>query len=183
MSTSAALDFVKGFNLRNIENLLRELLQHYKKWWVVYLLAIASWALFATHFKFAVNASYSLPGTLYLVVKDSSPVRGEPMAFKWQDPAKKTVFPDGVTFLKLAGGMPGDIVLRTDSQLLVNQYAVTPKEFSNKGAKLEPNSFSGVIPADYFFAVGTHKDSLDSRYAAVGLIERSRVIGRAYVLF
>ena len=158
---------------------------HYKKWWPIYLLTsiLALW--FSHNYKFAINVTNSLPGTVYLIVKNELPLKNQPMAFVWHDTEKKTPFPDGVTFLKLAGGVAGDVVLRggDDSQILVNEWRLQPKKFSKTGLELAANGFLGKIPQGYYFAVGTHKDSLDSRYAMVGLIPSSQVIGKAYALF
>ena len=39
------------------------------------------------------------------------------------------------------------------------------------------------LPANYFYAYAPHKDSLDSRYAMMGLVSYDRIQGRAIPLF
>jgi conjugal transfer pilin signal peptidase TrbI len=51
--------------------------------------------------------------------------------------------------------------------------------------KTEPLSAiqSGIIPSNKFFAYTTHKDSFDSRYNDLGLIDAKDIIGTAIVAF
>lgn len=165
-------------------NLGAGMARHYRKWWAAYLLVAASLIAFGSHYKLAFNVTDSLPGKVYLVVKGELPTRNdEPMAFVWRDPQHKTQYPDGITFLKLAAGMPGDVVERDGKAITVRGWRVTPKDFSRRGMKLDPNEFAGNIPEGRYFVVGIHPDSLDSRYALVGLVPQADVIGRAYAIF
>ncbi len=56
------------------------------------------------------------------------------------------------------------------------------KTHSLKGAPLEIIA-SGVIPVHKFFAYTPHKDSFDSRYNDLGLIDAKDIIGTAIVAF
>jgi type IV secretory pathway protease TraF len=56
------------------------------------------------------------------------------------------------------------------------------KTHSLKGAPLEIIT-SGVIPAHKFFAYTPHKDSFDSRYQDLGLVDEKDIIGTAIVAF
>ena len=157
---------------------------HFVTWLPAYLLVgmVAFWL--GQHYKLVFNVSESLSGHAYLVIKGELPTHhDEPVAFRWNDPQQQTQYPDGVTFLKLAGGMPGDIVSREGKQIVVNQWKLTPKSFSSYGKQLLPNQFTGAIPFGHYFAVGEHTGSLDSRYALVGLVSQTDIIGRAYELF
>lgn len=160
------------------------MIRHYRKWWLAYMVAATAIVWFGSHYKIAINVTDSLPGKVYLITKGELPTRhDEPMAFTWRDPQRKTQYPDGVTFLKLVAGMPGDVVGRDGKDVIVRGWRVTPKDFSSYGMKLEPNKHTGAIPADRYFVVGLHPNSLDSRYALVGLVPRAEVIGRARELF
>lgn len=165
-------------------NLGAGVVRHYRKWYLAYICAAIVIVGFGSHYKIAVNMTNSLPGNVYLIVKGELPTfRGEPMAFTWRDPDHKTQYPDGITFLKLAAGLPGDLVTRNNDTLTINDWSVTPKIFSKRGLKLDKNTQTGIIPEGRYFVIGLHRDSLDSRYAMVGLIPQAEVIGRAYELF
>lgn len=167
-----------------LTNLTRGVLAHYRKWWLLYLVIGAGVLLFGQNYKIVFNVSDSLPGRVYLVVKGEMPTKNdEPVAFRWEDDQKQTQFPTGVTFLKLAAGLPGDKVFQRQDGISVGHWTLQPKEFSKKGMRLQSNRFTGEIPTGHYFMVGTHKDSLDSRYAMVGLIPAHRIVGRAYEVF
>ena len=165
-------------------NLVRGILGHYRQHLMTYLVLGIAVVWFGSNFKLAVNVTDSLPGKVYLIAKGVLPqARNEPVAFVWHDPKRQTQYPDGVTFLKLVGGMPGDEITHDGRLISVNEWTLTPKEFAKTGVKLDPNPASGPIPPQSYFVVGMHKDSLDSRYAMVGLVYQKQVIGKAYALF
>jgi len=71
-----------------------------------------------------------------------------------------------------------------ESELIItNEWRLKPKQFSRTNKKLESNAFTGTIPDGKFFVAGIHADSLDSRYALVGLVSKDDIIGRAYEIF
>lgn len=61
------------------------------------------------------------------------------------------------------------------------EYLVKAKDLSLKGEMLQHFIFNGKIPEGFMFVMGQHKDSYDSRY--FGLLEKTRVIAKAYPLF
>ena len=164
--------------------LARGVLAHYRKWWALYLVVGSGILWFGQNYKVVFNVTDSLPGRVYLIVKGEMPTKNdEPVAFRWVDAQKQTQFPSGVTFLKLAAGLPGDNVIQRQDGVSVGHWTLQPKEFSKKGMRLQANRFAGEIPTGHYFMVGTHKDSLDSRYEMVGLIPAHRIVGRAYEIF
>lgn len=166
------------------ESYSRKLLHHFATFLPLYMIVAALFWLFGQSYKLAINVTESLPGHVYLIIKGEPPTqRDEPVAFRWHDPERKTQYPDGVTFLKLAGGLPGDVVVNNAGQIEVNHWKLTPKKFSSYGKQLESTRFSGIIPPDSYFVVGEHPGSLDSRYQLVRLVEHQDIIGRAYELF
>ena len=95
----------------SVNNLLLEIYKHYKKWWYAYIFIGGLIFLFGQNYKIAINVTDSLPGHVYLVSKGELPKKNnDPVAFVWVDHEKKTPFPSGVTFVKLAAGLPGDVV-------------------------------------------------------------------------
>jgi conjugal transfer pilin signal peptidase TrbI len=167
-----------------VYNLVFGMYLHYKKRWPAYVITAFVLVLFGSNYKIAVNVTDSLPGYVYLVEKGTLPTRAnEPVAFRWRDEAKITQYPDGVTFLKLVAGLPGDSVVKESELIITNEWRLKPKQFSRTNKKLESNAFTGTIPDGKFFVAGIHADSLDSRYALVGLVSKDDIIGRAYEIF
>jgi conjugal transfer pilin signal peptidase TrbI len=125
------------------------------------------------------NTTESLPGTLYLIKKYENPRVGDVVAFyppesatgKWR------------VFIKVVRGQGGDVVRLDGRDFYINgEYLATAKEYSLAGKALEVG-YDGAIPNGHFFLWTPHNDSYDSRYADVGLIPESRVIGVASLIF
>ena len=153
---------------------------HVRRWGLAYLLAAVAALAFQSHFTLGINASPSLPHRLYLIHKDTMPMRGELVAFRW---AGGGPYRAGVTFVKILEGGPGATITRVDRDFFVNGHAVgTAKPFSRAGIALAPGA-SGILPAGRYYVRAPHPDSLDSRYALTGWITHEQIIGRAYALF
>ena len=137
--------------------------------------------VFNTFFTVGINATESLPDHVYLVVKNQKNIqRGDYVAFRWNGGGP---YPAGLTFIKLVKGVGGDHIEAKNRTFFVNgSYVGVAKEKSRTGEPLQVGS-TGVIPANYFYAYAPHKDSLDSRYAMMGLVSYDRIQGRAIPLF
>lgn len=151
-----------------------------RRHWMVYgVLAIAA-LTFQHYFRIGVNATPSLPHTLYLIHKGEAIKRGDYVAFRWHGGGP---YAPGVTFIKIVAGVPGDTVSRVERTYYVNGSAVgTAKSRARDGqplALMDP----GVLKAGEYYVQAPHPDSLDSRYQLTGWIPRDRIIGRAYALF
>ena len=83
-------------------------------------------------------------------------------------------------FLKTVRGLPGArIAVDPDRTVRVDGAAVgKAKTHARDGRPLIPIR-PGVIPPDHFYLHSDHPDSHDSRYAEIGLVPRSRLLGRA----
>jgi conjugal transfer pilin signal peptidase TrbI len=153
---------------------------HLRRWALAYAAAVAGGAWFHNHYAFGLNATHSLPGTLYLIERGALPQRGEQVAFRW---AGGGPYPAGVTFIKVLAGQPGDTVARDGATFIV---AGTPlgqaKPASRRGEPLVPGP-TGTLPKGRYFVFAPHPDSLDSRYALTGWIAREQFIGRARAIF
>lgn len=130
-------------------------------------------------FKVVMNSTPSLPGYVYLVDTKAIPKVGELIAFI----PPKNPFLNSAGFLKIVGGVEGDIVSVDGQRFYVNgKYIGESKSESIKGQPLLPGP-TGVICRGCFFVYTTHKDSFDSRYKDIGWIDLQSVIGRAYRIF
>lgn len=129
---------------------------------------------------FTINMTHSLPGTLYVIHKGASVVKGDLVAFRWHGGA---TYPAGTIFIKRVMGVPGDIVKREDKTFWVGGQRIgIAKPVSRAGVPLTP-AIGGVIGAGEYFVATPSPDSLDSRYTLTGNVKQSEVIGKAYAIF
>lgn len=126
-------------------------------------------------YKFGINQTDSLPNWAFVTdLKDQAPDRGEYVAFL---PPPNRFYPADMAFVKIVAGVPGDVVERRGRSFYVaGRFVGDAKTHSQDGEPMAPNS-TGVIPKGRYFLVTPSKDSLDSRYAVIGLIDRSRIYG------
>ena len=158
----------------------QRLTDHTRRRLVVYtLLAMA--AFFFQHcLRLGVNATESLPHSLYLIHKGESIKRGDYVAFRWDGGGP---YPAGVTFIKIVAGVPGDTISRINRTYYVNgSFVGTAKPYAKDGQPLALME-TGVLKRDEYYVQAPHPDSLDSRYRLSGWIPKDRIIGRAYALF
>ena len=154
--------------------------EHFRRWCVLYAVVAAAALMFHHCFGLGVNVTESLPHTLYLIHKGEPIHRGDFIAFRWHGGGP---YQAGVTFIKIAAGMPGDTVSRIDRAYYVNDaYVGTAKTRARNGQPLALMA-TGVLGADEYYVSAPHPDSLDSRYRLTGWISSSDVLGRAYALF
>lgn len=144
------------------------------------LIASLMMLLFISRFQLGINLSESMAGHVFLIdKKEKSVAVGELVAFSSQNAAP---IPDGVTLIKRVAGVAGDRVTVKNRFVFINDKPVAlAKPASRTGDPLQPIN-SIVIPEGFFFALGEHPDSFDSRYARPGLIHSNTVRGRAYRL-
>lgn len=153
---------------------------HVNRWCWAYLL-LASVA-FAFHARYAIglNVTASLPYRLFVIDKAERPERSQFVAFRWPGGGP---YAKGATFVKQIVGTSGDVVTRVNRSFFVNGHPVgLAKPMSRSGQPLAPGP-TGTLPTDRYYVRAPHPDSLDSRYALLGWISESQIIGRAYVLF
>ena len=164
----------------NVPLLARRLGEHFRRHYRGYAGALALALLFPHYFGFGLNATESLPHRLYLIQKGAQIHRGDYVAFRWQGGGP---YPAGVTFIKIAAGIPGDVVSRVGRAYYLNgTYVGTAKTHGRNGQPLALMD-TGVLGAGKYYMQTPHPDSLDSRYRLTGWIPKDRIIGRAYALF
>lgn len=141
--------------------------------WRRIILGATCFTLGCTVFHFAqngvvvLNGSHSLPQNAFLM--DSSitkPIRGAYASF--DPPVSVEKFFTDLVFVKKIVGLEGDAVIATNDEVCVATrcFSIDPEKRAEGFLPLE----SGVIPDGFFFASGVSDDSLDSRYAIIGLI-------------
>ncbi len=88
-----------------------------------------------------------------------------------------------VPYLKTVRGLPGmRIEIEPDRTVFLDGVSVgRAKTHALDGRPLEAIA-PGVIPPGRYFLHADHPDSHDSRYAEIGFVPRSRILGRAVAL-
>lgn len=165
---------------RNLPVFARRLVNHLRNHLWGYPGALALAILFQHCFGFGLNTTESLPHRLYLIQKGAPVKRGDYVAFRWEGGGPYWA---GVTFIKIAAGVPGDTVSRIDREYFVNgSHVGRAKTHGSNGQPLALMD-TGVLGADEYYVQAPHPDSLDSRYRMTGWIPKDRIVGRAYALF
>jgi conjugal transfer pilin signal peptidase TrbI len=126
-----------------------------------------------------INESESLPNWAFLVEAGRFPARGEYVIFNpGRDPLVRKYFSEKPSaFAKIAYGIPGDVVSRHGSDVLVNGNKVARlKPLTRRGDPLAAGPI-GTVPRGCVFAGTDHKDGFDSRYAAIGFVCGNRIAG------
>lgn len=158
-----------------------------RRLWLCVGLAAATWSVLnglvwwrETH-ALLINATDSLPHWAFLLEKKRPASAGDLIFFR-PPPSELllTHFGEGEQlFGKHVLGVGGDVVTVAGRAVLINgrQVAVA-KTTSKRGVPLEVVA-PQTIPFDCFFVGTDHPDGFDSRYAAIGIICRDRVLGTA----
>lgn len=165
--------------------MLDALYTHFSRYAAYYLWGMVAILLMARSYTLALNISNSLPGTIYLVEKNSRPQQGELAAFRYGGGGP---YAKGVTFLKQVRGMPGAFVSMQEAGNGFTDFSLDglhvgrAKPVSTTGMPLKPGP-AGTIPPGHYYMYAPHPDSLDSRYSLVGWVRSDQIVGRAYLLF
>ncbi len=86
-------------------------------------------------------------------------------------------------YLKTVRGVPGmTVAVAEDGTVSLDGVAVgRAKSHALDGRRLEAIA-PGIVPPGRYFLHADHPDSHDSRYAEIGLVPRTRILGRAVAL-
>ena len=160
---------------------IRRLKKHLSKRGWVWLAVLLTISVFSHFYHPALNRTHSLPFSLFLIERQNTDANvGDYVAFA---PKTNSVGGYRLTFVKEIVCGPGQRIDSVEGTVYCDGKEVArAKAHSLKGEPLQAIA-SGVIPEDKFFVRGTHPDSIDSRYAIIGLIDRCRFSGVAHPIF
>ncbi len=109
------------------------------------------------------------------IYRFTQPVRGDVIVFPSVENGEK------VFLIKRIIGLPGDVVDLQDGKVIVND-----KELVEKNIAVETTPVSGqvtfpvTVPEGCYFVLGDNRIvSKDSRYRSIGMIPKSRIVGKA----
>lgn len=131
----------------------------------------------ASTYRLSINETESLPNWAFWInQRERTPKRGQIAAFV---PPPNPYYPRGTIFCKVVYGVPGDLVTRVGRDYFVaGKFVGHAKEASQTGrlAALGP---TGILPPGHYFVGTGHKDGYDSRYADIGWVPQSHIVGTA----
>jgi len=157
--------------------------EHLKKWWPPYAFAVVLVLFYNPFWRVGLNYSDSSPYHLFIVSYHADYGVGNQVAVSWKGPDFSGHHKNDV-FIKTVGGVEGDLVENKDGVFFVGGKEIGPAQpKASDGTSLEPGP-TGLIPAGRVFLSGHHRErSFDSRYALMGWVHKSEVLGRAYPIF
>lgn len=163
-------------------NLNEQLAVHFKKHWLKWVMLMVLAYSFQAHYIIGLNLSPSLPEMFFLIAKGEVVHKGQLAAFRWH--GQGGFYVDQKTFTKIVRGVEGDVItVNADRKVFINgELVATAKDRSSTGKVMEIIA-PKVIGKGEIYVYAPHERSLDSRYAVVGLIPTSEIIGRAYPIF
>ena len=134
--------------------------------------------LFTMNYKIILNQSSSLPFSFVIVKKGELPQRIDDIfVFRIKNP--KAYDKKEMLFIKLLAGKEGqNIEYKQDLMFVGGKEIGIVKKMSLKGRLLEGIK-TKTIKKKQFFAYTPHRDSYDSRYNEIGLINANQIIGTA----
>lgn len=148
---------------------------------IIFSITILVW-LIHPNFKIIINHSESLTIHFAVIKKGKIPVQKDDI-FVFSVAENPHYKMKNINFIKLLGGKAGDkIVVDADEVYIGDKLIGKAKKTSLKGNDLTIIS-DGTIPPNKFFAYTPHKDSFDSRYKDLGLIDEKDIIGTAIFAF
>ena len=156
---------------------------HLRIYWFTYALLWCLCLLVEANYRVGINQTASLPQSLFLIHRGQVVNRGDFVTFYLDQAAAKHFKTPNPKLTKIVVGVPGDRVTVSDRVVFINGSPVGyAKPTSMKGEALEPIAGS-IIQAGKYYVMGLHKDSFDSRYSLVGLVDSSMIVGRSYPIF
>lgn len=126
-----------------------------------------------------VNATTSLPNWAFMIHRQRVPIRGDFIFFE-PPPGPLLARNFGARpqpFGKIVYGVAGDRVERHGRLFSVNARPVALAKPATRFGEPLALGPTGIIPSGCYFVGTPHRDSFDSRYAAIGWVCRPRVIG------
>lgn len=155
---------------------------------LVMALMMLALVLFRERYEVGINLDHSLPWKVWWIEKGVPPAVGDFVAFRFR--GDSPWFPKETMFVKQLVGRTGAVVearrergcLFYRVRLSWTEYAIGCFHEQAEGVRLHSGPV-GRVPAGKLVVRGFDPASFDSRYAEVGWVDESAVVGRAVPLF
>lgn len=138
------------------------------------------YVIWRPHFEIAQNKTTSLPEHYFLVVKGMAVHRGDFVSFY---PPDNPLYGNKTPFLKIVGGVAGDVVKEKGREVYVNHKDLGHIYLHADDGKPLHAGPTGTISQGEYYVYTPNPKSYDSRYASIGWIPQKQIIGRAFPLF
>lgn len=162
----------------------RLMMHHLKHHAITYALVAACFWLIHANYRLLPNATRSIAKSWFVVRLHEPAGRGDFVAFR---APRNGIYPESLWWVKRVVGMEGDVITRNGDVYAINGREVAiAQRHGLTGRVLEPLEVplgGRLIGASEVFVIGDHPYSFDSRYATVGLVDRSMILGRAYAIY
>ncbi len=146
----------------------------------VSLIAISFWII--NRFEIVVNYSDSLPYHFVIIDKKLIPTKREQI-FVFYVYDNKQLGNKKIKFIKKIAGLPFDKIIIDNKKIFVaNKFIGVIKNKSRNNQALSAID-KKIIGEHQYFAYAPHKDSFDSRYNEIGLIDEKNIVGTAIFAF
>ena len=173
--------------IRRSKTFVPLLLKHLKSHAITWALLVLLFLVVNANYRLGFNLSPSLPYKLMVIHLNEAVETGGLISFRWHGGKP---WPDGTIFTKRLLASPGETVIKKGRDFVVGGRTLIGKEIGSSKInkrKLFPNDElnegANAIPLNKYFVAGDHEHSLDSRYNALGLVDKTDVIGRTYPIF
>lgn len=142
-------------------------------------LALSGLAGFARDHALMINVSPSLPYWAIWLKRDAMPSRGDIILF---DPPASPLLTKHFgkspkPFGKRVAGLPGDMVREKGRLYFVNGVSIAKAKVASRRGEPLALGPTGRVPTGCYFVATDHADGFDSRYAAIGWVCKSRILG------
>ena len=171
----------KGIDMTVKERIIKEL-----KEWVPYILIALALSFVITRYigqRTRVEGS-SMETTLH----DKDQLIADKISYRFTDPERfeVIVFPyaqdEDVHYIKRIIGLPGETIQIKDGYIYINEKRLEEDYGSAKIITPGTAAMPIELGEDEYFVMGDNRNnSKDSRFESVGLIQRDKIIGRAWV--
>ena len=155
--------------------------------WIVSVVAVIALAWLIVHF--SIEKTTMVDASMETTLMQDDHVVIEKVTYRLRDPKRNEVivFMQGDSEhsfynIKRVIGLPGEKVRIAEGVVYINGVAM--EEFANVETMLLPGlaNYEITLGEDEFFVLGDPRNnSEDSRYATVGNVKRSEIIGRAWI--
>jgi len=132
--------------------------------------------LLGDYYSIGINETDSLPQKIFIIKKGTPSFdKGDYILFR-----KRSIAEYNRPFIKRVAAVEGDKIKIQDHRFYINDFYLATAKSQNLKGETTNLIEEGTVPQGKYFVYAPHKNSFDSRYKEVGLVDDSDVLGIAY---
>lgn len=169
--------------MKRISNAFRKVISiRFTKSIIAVVIVMTVVIMFSIRYNIVINHDGSLPINGVIIKLGQIPTKNDEI-FVFNVRNNAHFQSKNIKFIKYIGGFAGNQIKIREREVYVADRPIGyAKTQSKKGIPLNITEET-VIPEHKFFAYTPHKDSFDSRYQEIGLIDEKDIIGTAVLTF